>query len=112
MLQLKLHFESIPKPSPDDPETTEGKLWTKLAEAGVIAAPSWFFATDLVEPPSDPNVEGHFRMSFSNANVRYPFLSLFPFRSLARTSCRATCASRDTETDTKANCIVLIRRKR
>ncbi|EIM92817.1 PLP-dependent transferase [Stereum hirsutum FP-91666 SS1] len=67
-LWLKLHFESIPKPSPDDPETTETKLWSKLAEAGVITAPSWFFATDLVEPPADPNVEGHFRMSFSNAN--------------------------------------------
>lgn len=76
MFQLKLHFENIPKPDSDDPETTETKLWTKLAEAGVIASPSWFFAADLVEPPADPNVEGHFRMSFSNANVCSPSFSL------------------------------------
>lgn len=83
---VKLHFEAIPKPEPrggegegggeggEETETTEIRLWTKLAQAGVLAAPGWFFAADMVEPPTDPNEEGHMRMSFSNADVSACFL--------------------------------------
>lgn len=45
------------------------QLWTKIAEAGVLVSPGWFFAADTENPPTD-EVEGHFRISFSNSDVR------------------------------------------
>ncbi|KAA1477299.1 PLP-dependent transferase [Dentipellis sp. KUC8613] len=70
---VKVHFgehtagAAANKPVGDD--TLEMKLWIKLAEAGVLMAPGWYFAADKDEEriPADPNVEGHLRMSFSNA---------------------------------------------
>lgn len=43
-------------------------MWTNIAEAGVLICPGWFFAADIENPPTDLS-EGHFRVSFSNADV-------------------------------------------
>lgn len=50
------------------------KLWTKLAEGGVLVAPGWYFSPYPDAPPVKG--EGHLRISFSNAEVRgmYPLL--------------------------------------
>ena len=43
------------------------QLFVKFAEAGVIVAPGWIFAADTESPPEPGS--GHFRISFSNADV-------------------------------------------
>ncbi|TCD67496.1 hypothetical protein EIP91_012301 [Steccherinum ochraceum] len=65
-LWVKLHFDDIPNFQPGDEESLEMQAWTKLAEAGVLVAPGWFFAADGVNPP-EPGA-GHFRIAFSNAD--------------------------------------------
>ncbi|TFY60507.1 hypothetical protein EVG20_g7392 [Dentipellis fragilis] len=71
---VKVHFKeraaSANANGPVGEDTLEMKLWIKLAEAGVLMAPGWFFAADTDEDriPADPNVEGHLRISFSNAD--------------------------------------------
>ena len=76
---VKLHFAGRARrggggDEDDDEETTqEMRLWTALAEAGVLTAPGWFFAADQEDAPTDPDVEGHMRMSFSSAEVRGRF---------------------------------------
>ncbi|KIP08349.1 hypothetical protein PHLGIDRAFT_18957 [Phlebiopsis gigantea 11061_1 CR5-6] len=63
-LWLEMHFDSHPSFREGDEETLEMQLWTKIAEAGVLVAPGWFFAaTDEINDAG----KGHFRMSFSNA---------------------------------------------
>ncbi|TFY78193.1 hypothetical protein EWM64_g5817 [Hericium alpestre] len=71
---VALHFDSHParrggRGTFDETDTLEMQMFTKLAEAGVLTAPGWFFAADKEDGqmPADPNVEGHMRMSFSNA---------------------------------------------
>lgn len=66
-LWLKIHFENVRGFKEGDEASLELKLWTKLAEAGVLVGPGYYFATD--ESPMDA-AEGHFRMSFSLATVR------------------------------------------
>lgn len=63
-LWLKIHFENVRGFKQGDEASLELKLWTKLAEAGVLVGPGYYFATD--ESPMDA-AEGHFRMSFSLA---------------------------------------------
>lgn len=61
-----MHFESMPSFKEGDEETLEVQLWENLAEAGVLLSPGWFFsAQDAVDAG-----EGHYRISFSNADVR------------------------------------------
>lgn len=62
-----MHFDSLPSFQPGDEETLEIKLWTNLAEAGLLVAPGWYFAAndDILDTGS-----GHFRVSFSFADVR------------------------------------------
>ena len=61
-----MHFENVPGFQFGDEETLEEKLWETLAKKGVLVAPGWFFAsTDEVMDAG----EGHFRISFSNAEV-------------------------------------------
>lgn len=62
---LAMHFDSIPSFQPGDEETLEIKLWTSLAEAGLLVAPGWYFAAndDILDTGS-----GHFRVSFSFAD--------------------------------------------
>ncbi|KAJ3558312.1 hypothetical protein NM688_g998 [Phlebia brevispora] len=60
---IKMHFESVPSFKEGDEETLEVQLWERIAEAGVLMAPGWYFsATNLVD-----SGEGHYRISFSNA---------------------------------------------
>lgn len=61
---IKMHFESKPSFKEGDEETLEVQLWENLAEAGVLMAPGWYFsAQDTVDAG-----EGHYRISFSNAD--------------------------------------------
>lgn len=68
---IQIHFENHPtyrSRHADEPdERLEMQLWTKIAEAGVLVSPGWFFAADTENPPTD-EVEGHFRISFSNSD--------------------------------------------
>jgi len=66
-LWIKLHFDDIPSFQFGDEESFEMKLFTKFAEEGVLVAPGWIFAADGVSPP-EPGA-GHFRVSFSNADL-------------------------------------------
>ncbi len=67
--QVTLHFESLPSFKGGDEETLEMQLWTKLGDAGVLVAPGWYFAP---YPDALPEKgEGHLRISFSNAEVRF-----------------------------------------
>ena len=65
-LWLRLHFENAPGFRAGDEETMEIKLWTSLAEAGVLVGPGRYFAAE--DDGASP-VEGHFRISFSFASV-------------------------------------------
>lgn len=67
--QIKLHLENVPPSTREDDESLEVKLWTELAEAGVLFAPGWFFSTDLLTGSHSTEGEGHFRISFSNSEV-------------------------------------------
>ena len=61
-----MSFESMPSFKEGDEETLEMQLWEKIAEAGVLMAPGWYFsATDMLD-----SGEGHYRISFSQAEVR------------------------------------------
>ncbi|EPS98782.1 hypothetical protein FOMPIDRAFT_1024508 [Fomitopsis schrenkii] len=64
---IKVHFNNIPayRRGGQDEESPEIQLWTKIADAGVLIAPGWFFAANADNPPTD-ELEGHFRVSFSN----------------------------------------------
>jgi len=64
---LKLHFENVPSSAQD--ESLEVQLWTQLAKAGVLVAPGWFFSTDILSGSHSNNGQGHFRISFSNAEL-------------------------------------------
>lgn len=67
-----MHFESKPSFKEGDEETLEVQLWENLAEAGVLMAPGWYFsAQDTVDAG-----EGHYRISFSNADVRIIQMSI------------------------------------
>ncbi|KAI0921014.1 hypothetical protein AcW1_004869 [Taiwanofungus camphoratus] len=62
-----VHFENLPAIRSDPEESPEMQLWTKLAEAGLLIAPGFFFAADQENPPA-PQGDGHFRISFSSAD--------------------------------------------
>ncbi|PSR73704.1 hypothetical protein PHLCEN_2v10623 [Hermanssonia centrifuga] len=62
---MKIHFENYPSFKAGDEATLEMQLWEKLAEAGVLVAPGWYFSAYVGEAPDAG--EGHFRISFSNA---------------------------------------------
>ncbi|KAG9219324.1 hypothetical protein CCMSSC00406_0001734 [Pleurotus cornucopiae] len=61
---LQLHLDNHPSFDGDE-ETLEMQLWVDLAEAGVLFAPGWMFSAK--ESNTDAPGNGHFRMSFSNA---------------------------------------------
>ncbi|KAG2348855.1 PLP-dependent transferase [Suillus weaverae] len=64
---MRLHLEQHPSFVPGNEDTLETKLWTKLAENGVLFAPGWIFAANALAEDSGNNDSGHFRISFSNA---------------------------------------------
>ncbi|KAG1755732.1 pyridoxal phosphate-dependent transferase [Suillus lakei] len=63
---MRLHLDQHPSFAPGDEDTLETKLWTKLAENGVLFGPGWMFAANALAEDSDNNDSGHFRVSFSN----------------------------------------------
>ncbi|EGN93075.1 hypothetical protein SERLA73DRAFT_172428 [Serpula lacrymans var. lacrymans S7.3] len=65
---MKLHLENHPSFAQEDGETLEMKLWTQVAEAGVLFGPGWMFAPDAFSTSvMEENEVGHFRISFSNS---------------------------------------------
>jgi aromatic amino acid aminotransferase I len=66
---MRLHLDQHPSFAPGDEDTLETKLWTKLAENGVLFGPGWVFAANAMAEGSHNNDSGHFRISFSNAEV-------------------------------------------
>ena len=65
-LWIAMDFEAHPSFKEGEEETLEMQLWTNLAEAGVLVAPGWYFAAN--DDVNDKG-QGHFRISFSNAEV-------------------------------------------
>ncbi|KAF9075867.1 PLP-dependent transferase [Rhodocollybia butyracea] len=63
---LTLYFEDHPSFSTMGYKALEVKLWTEIAEAGVLFAPGAIFSPIPVEDDTPGN--GHFRVSFSNSN--------------------------------------------
>lgn len=63
---MKVDFTNHPSFKEGDEETLEMRLWTELAEAGVLIAPGWMFSATGANLAAR---EGHFRISFSNADV-------------------------------------------
>ncbi|OJA14663.1 hypothetical protein AZE42_02405 [Rhizopogon vesiculosus] len=64
---MKLHLDQHPSFSPGDENALEMKLWTKVAENGVLFAPGWMFSAKGLTGDTDHADSGHFRVSFSNA---------------------------------------------
>ena len=64
--QMKVNFKDHPSFKEGDDVSLEMKLWTQLAEAGVLIAPGWMFSATGANLEEQ---EGHFRISFSNADV-------------------------------------------
>ncbi|KAI9000704.1 PLP-dependent transferase [Trametes punicea] len=62
---LKVHFENVRGFKEGDEDTLEIKLWTNLAEAGVLVGPGRYFVAE--EDEVGPS-EGHLRISFSFAS--------------------------------------------
>ncbi|KDQ31486.1 hypothetical protein PLEOSDRAFT_1036482 [Pleurotus ostreatus PC15] len=62
---LQLHLDNHPS-FDGNGETLEMQLWIDLAEAGVLFAPGWMFSAK--EENTDVPGEGHFRISYSNAD--------------------------------------------
>jgi aromatic amino acid aminotransferase I len=67
---MKLHLDQHPSFTPGDEDTLEIKLWIKLAENGVLFGPGWMFSAKGMTENPDSTDSGHFRISFSNAEVR------------------------------------------
>lgn len=66
---MKLHLDQHPSFTPGDEDTLETKLWTKLAENGVLFGPGWMFAANALDGDSENTNAGHFRISFSNVDL-------------------------------------------
>ena len=80
-LQVKMDFQSKASYKEGDEETLEVQLWEKIAEAGVLMAPGWYFSAQELTDAG----EGHYRFSFSNAEVStrpHRFLLLLSFWSV------------------------------
>lgn len=68
---IAIDFESHPTFKEGEEETLEMQLWENIAEAGLLVAPGWYFAA---EDEILDHGHGHFRISFSNAEVRLWFV--------------------------------------
>jgi aromatic amino acid aminotransferase I len=91
--QIKVNFEGLPPPVavPDEEPnegTHEGRFWVQLAEKGLLILPGWVFRGEKDHAPVDPNLAGHYRVSFSDPTVSC--LPTFPFGPAMLTSIRST----------------------
>jgi hypothetical protein len=71
---MKVHFEGLSPPvqvpgEDVDEATHEGRFWARLAEAGLLILPGWIFRGEQLHAPVDPNLYGHYRVSFSDSTV-------------------------------------------
>ncbi|KAG8795712.1 hypothetical protein FRC17_008105 [Serendipita sp. 399] len=71
---VRVDFTGLLPPirAPDEEEdeaTHEGRFWNHLAEGGLLIVPGWIFRGEKNHPPSDPNVYGHYRVSFSDSTL-------------------------------------------
>ncbi|KIJ70016.1 hypothetical protein HYDPIDRAFT_77313 [Hydnomerulius pinastri MD-312] len=65
-LWIKLHLDQHPSFVPGSEESLEVKLWTRLAESGVLFGPGWMFASAVMGGETK-EAPGHMRISFSLA---------------------------------------------
>ncbi|PVF95527.1 PLP-dependent transferase [Serendipita vermifera] len=70
---MRVNFEGLPPPVrvPDenpDEATHEGRFWVQLAENNLLIGPGFVFRGEKQHPPEDPNLAGHYRVSFSDAS--------------------------------------------
>ncbi|KAF8974320.1 pyridoxal phosphate-dependent transferase [Flammula alnicola] len=65
---LQLNFDSHPKIKELGQEALEMKLWIALAEGGLLVGPGTMFSASQSE--ASDGFPGHFRFSFSNAELR------------------------------------------
>jgi len=68
---IRVNFEGLPPPVPvpdEEPNdaTHEGRFWLRLAGGGLLILPGWVFKGEMDHPPEDPNLAGHYRVSFSD----------------------------------------------
>jgi hypothetical protein len=76
-LQIKFYFGPMcSSRNGSDKATLEVRLWEKLAKGGVLFVPGWFFSADEDANP-DTETEGHYRISFSSAEVCFFLPGLF-----------------------------------
>ncbi|KIM25871.1 hypothetical protein M408DRAFT_17111 [Serendipita vermifera MAFF 305830] len=69
---LRVDFEGLPPPiavpgEGENDTTHEGRFWTALAEGGLLIGPGYMFRGERDHSPEDPNLAGHYRISFSDA---------------------------------------------
>ena len=79
---VELYFGDIPDRTDEDGTvlTPDRQFWIRLADAGVLAAPGWFFApvspTEGGAPPADRQI-GHMRFSYTPSDVSRSFFLTF-----------------------------------
>ncbi|CCO26439.1 Aromatic amino acid aminotransferase C56E4.03 [Rhizoctonia solani AG-1 IB] len=67
---LKNHRSWVPRPAPGS--ALEVKLWTDLAESGVMFAPGYMFSTEEDDTPSDEGfAESHLRSEYAHMRVSF-----------------------------------------
>ncbi|KAH7343754.1 pyridoxal phosphate-dependent transferase [Rhizoctonia solani] len=68
---LKNHRDWTPHPIPGSP--LEVKLWTDLADAGVLFAPGYMFSTDEedIPPPDESVAESHLRSEYAHMRISF-----------------------------------------
>jgi len=66
-LWIEVHFDGLPSSQLEPEESHETRFWTILAENNLLILPGWVFDGEWNHPPVDPNITGHYRISFSDA---------------------------------------------
>ena len=68
-VHLKHHRDWVPHPAPGS--ALEFKLWTDLAEAGVIVAPGYMFSTDDRDMPASAASKMHSRAEYAHMRISF-----------------------------------------
>jgi aromatic amino acid aminotransferase I len=75
---MELYFGDAPDKSDEDGSvlTPERQFWERLADAGVLTAPGWFFSPAVGQTLYDADRQvGHLRLSFTPSDVSGTFLA-------------------------------------
>ncbi|KAF8607804.1 PLP-dependent transferase [Ceratobasidium sp. AG-I] len=71
-VHLKYHHDWVPNPPPGSP--LEQRLWTNLAEAGVVVAPGYMFSTDENDMPVIESTEAEARAEYGHLRISFAFV--------------------------------------